>query len=845
MDEATRKQFFAALEKQRRLRQAGTASDQSEIRSVLDQLGVGKEHRADPSALDLPPELRNHPLYEVQRELGRGGMGVVYLAKNKIMDRLEVLKVINKKLLDRPGAMDRFLREIRSAAKLSHPNVVIAYNALPLGDLLVFGMEYVPGEDLAQVVKNYGGPLPVLNACYYTQQVVLGLQAAFEKGMVHRDIKPHNLILAKDGNKHIVKILDFGLAKARSEGKTQHQLTATGQMMGTPDYMPPEQWLDAAHADIRADIYSLGCTLYYLLAGSAPFKGDNLPELWEAHRSRPPQPLNEVRSEVPAALAAVVAKMLAKKPAERYQTPIEVAQALLPFLNAATRGPSVVETKARPQGVRQVTVEAFRRETVTEGRSTLGGACQRLATELVQRPSAFPMTNRRWLLLVASLATVLLMLSIGLWAGGALKVTTKYGTIVLQNLPDEAEVVVDGERVKVKLENGKAIEIAAGKKHQLQVKMEGFKVWAKEVEIDSGGRLPISVRLEPLLPVPAAATNPAPQAPEPPNTSAQPGKAPLVSPAANANKETSPAANANEAAPSAPIASKAAPPSPIANKDKKITNSIGMDLVLIPAGKFLMGSPKDEAGHSDEEGPQHEVEITHDFYLGKYDVTRGQFRAFVNDTGYKTEAEKDGKGGWGHPGWKRSPKYNWRDLGFVQTDEHPVVNVTWNDAKAFCAWLSRKEDRTYRLPTEAEWEFACRAGTTTRFWFGDDERALARHANVADASFRRAVGTGLGIVGDDGYAFTAPVGRFAANPWGLYDMHGNVWQWCEDYYGPYQGLKSRDPLRQEKDKVDCHVLRGGSWDTGSAGDFRAAFRCWSPRPTNYSIGFRLCFRWTN
>jgi len=185
---------------------------------------AGQASTTPPFVPDLPQELRDLPQYEVQRELGHGGMGVVYLARNKLMDRLEVLKVVNKAMLDRPGAIDRFVREIRSAAKLSHPNVVIAHNAMQLGELLVFTMEYVPGEDLARVIKNYGGPLPVLNACYYVQQAVLGLQHAFEKGMVHRDIKPHNLILSKQDKKHTVKILDFGLAKARSEGETQHDL---------------------------------------------------------------------------------------------------------------------------------------------------------------------------------------------------------------------------------------------------------------------------------------------------------------------------------------------------------------------------------------------------------------------------------------------------------------------------------------------------------------------------------------------------------------------------------------------------------------------------------------------
>ena len=143
-------------------------------------------------------------------------MGVVYLAKNKLMDRLEVLKVVNKTLLDRPGAVERFLREIRSAAKLSHANVVAAYSAVQVGDLLAFAMEYVEGQDLAAVVKTQG-PLPVAHACYYVQQAALGLQHAFEKNMVHRDIKPQNLILAREGKKHIVKVLDFGLAKVMRE----------------------------------------------------------------------------------------------------------------------------------------------------------------------------------------------------------------------------------------------------------------------------------------------------------------------------------------------------------------------------------------------------------------------------------------------------------------------------------------------------------------------------------------------------------------------------------------------------------------------------------------------------
>ena len=287
----------------------------------------------------MPPGLADHPDYEIIRELGRGGMGVVYLARNKLMGRLEVLKVVGGHLVERPGVRDRFLREVQSAAKLQHKNIVTAYSAMRLGESIVLAMEYVEGDDLAKVVKS-GGPLPVVHACYFIYQAALGLQHAHERGMVHRDIKPANLILAREGKKAVVKVLDFGLAKVTSEGQADSGLTREGQMLGTPDYIAPEQIRDAQSADIRADIYSLGCTFYYLLTGGPPFRGDSLWDVYQAHFSMDAGPLNLVRPEVPVELAALVAKMMAKEPGRRFQTPGEVAQALTPFFKpGASPGP--------------------------------------------------------------------------------------------------------------------------------------------------------------------------------------------------------------------------------------------------------------------------------------------------------------------------------------------------------------------------------------------------------------------------------------------------------------------------------------------------------------------------
>jgi formylglycine-generating enzyme required for sulfatase activity len=232
---------------------------------------------------------------------------------------------------------------------------------------------------------------------------------------------------------------------------------------------------------------------------------------------------------------------------------------------------------------------------------------------------------------------------------------------------------------------------------------------------------------------------------------------------------------------------------------KQITNSIGMKLTLVPSGEFMMGSKesaeetaaffKKTYGGDDlnadtfkNEHPQHRVTITHPFYLGTYHVTRGQFRKFVADTAFKTDSEKAEKpGAWGWDPDKKqfgfNEKYSWQNAGFEQSDEHPVVNVSWNDAVAFCNWLRKKEGKTYRLPTEAEWEYACRAGTTTLYYNGDDPEGLTKVGNVADATlkakFRDWPRT---IRASDGYVFTAPVGKFNPNAFGLYDMHGNAWQ---------------------------------------------------------------------
>jgi serine/threonine protein kinase len=469
---------------------------------------TGSQMIAPPPSDTLPPGLANHRDYEIVRELGRGGMGVVYLAQNKLMGRLEVLKVVGSHLSSRPGVLDRFHREIRSAANLHHNNIVTAYAALRFDEGLVLAMEYVEGHDLARMVK-VKGQLPVAHSCNYIHQAANGLQHAYERGMVHRDIKPANLILASSGKNAIVKVLDFGLAKVTSEGRIDGSLTREGQMLGTPDFISPEQIRDAQSADTRADIYSLGCTLYYLLTGAPPFRGDNLWDIYQAHLSMDAAPLNLARPDVPAELGALVAKMMAKEPARRFQTPGEVASVPAPYFKTAAAAKADWRTEFSG-------VVGHDEATATSAggigpmpaltAASLGGPivtqAEAPALEDSKPPSAAPNPpvserssgRRRWLWASVAAAVLVLGMLVAFWQ--ILKVTTADGMIELVNLPKGAEVFVDGHKIDVTFtRSGKHAMIRSRPgKHAISVLYDGFEITGDEIIVDAGGIKPFVVR---------------------------------------------------------------------------------------------------------------------------------------------------------------------------------------------------------------------------------------------------------------------------------------------------------------------------------------------------------------
>jgi serine/threonine protein kinase len=362
---------------------------------VRDDL-ASAPNSGSPSPPCVPEPLVAHHRYRIIGLIQQGGMGTVFRAEHLFLKRLVALKVINQHLIHNQKMRMRFLKEMQAAAQLSHPNIVSVYDADVAGDISFLVMELVDGVALDRVVKHRG-PLPIRQSCEYAQQTALGMQHALECDILHRDIKPNNLMLTPQGK---IKILDFGLAGYLSEivaedldfeldpslqeasSQTEEpapmktmpcawRLTSRG--MGTPDFLAPELALDALRADIRADIYSLGCTLYYLLTGRVPFPGGSMREKMNRHLSTPPVPLVELRPEVPARLAAVVDRMMAKAPEHRYAAPTDVIEALKPLASLERGIVMVVDDDPYARTVLSIGLEGqgFTVQVAGDGREAL------------------------------------------------------------------------------------------------------------------------------------------------------------------------------------------------------------------------------------------------------------------------------------------------------------------------------------------------------------------------------------------------------------------------------------------------------------------------------------------
>lgn len=615
--------------------------------------------------------LGNYLLLDI---LGAGGMGRVFKARHRRLQRSVALKTLTAQSAADVELIERFRREARAVARLAHPNIVAAYDADEADGVHFLVMELIDGPNLSDLVRRRG-PLPITEAVRYTLDAARGLAYAHAQGFVHRDVKPSNLVLDTSGS---VKLLDLGLARAAAPDAAG-ELTLVGDVVGTAEYMSPEQAFDTRSVDARADIYGLGATLYRLVTGELMYRAETPLGLIAAHRDRPVPPLGETRDDVPRWLETLYKKMVAKDPADRPQTMDEVVATL----------------------------------------ERSGRASRRKAT----RPAADDSPS-------SSVAS-----------------------------PVFVEASASGEDLQVAAPECEAshAELAAPAS-------------------DAGAHSPAGQRVPPLaaLAALAAAIGLIVLLSWRESTGVV---APSHDPAATADSTRELVRQWSRYLAAAEIE----------------TNSLGMQLALIPPGEFLPSG--DMAGSA---GP---IEVPRAFYCGTQEVTVGQFRRFVEEAGYRTAAELSSAAG------------TWRQpAALAQTDRHPVVEIAPADAQAFCDWLSRREAARYRLPTEDEWEHACRAGGHGVWWFGDDPALLDGCAWYAERGQQR----------------THQVGLLEPNPFGLHDLLGNAAEWCA----------------QRADaggaSFSGYVLRGGSWSAAGPRQLHTSARGASPAGGHSaSSGFRV------
>jgi WD40 repeat protein/serine/threonine protein kinase len=410
--------------------------------------------------------------YHLLDTLGQGGMGRVFKARHRLMNRIVAIKVIRPDRVASPEAIARFRREVQAAARVAHPNIVLAYDAAQFGDSHFLVMEYVEGTDLARLVAERG-PLAVNRACDYVHQALCGMQHAHECGLVHRDLKPANLLLAK--RDEIVKVLDLGLARFQHDDpQDAGSLTSEGIVMGTPDYMAPEQSLDSRRADIRADIYSLGCTLYHLLTGRPPFPGGTAMEKFVRHREIDPIPVWTLCPAMPRSLGDELRRLMAKRPDERYQTPGAAAAALEQYC----RGASQVGSRADSLKTRARSAPIFE---PTEGGSALAVIDQIVTDdqleELMPKVKAPFASGRRqtWVAIVASSIAALILIACFVAAQVVLRIKHP-----------------SGEETEVRVPSGSKIEI--GSKGDVRVDLPGKAATSRR----KTAKVPLLIPAEPL-----------------------------------------------------------------------------------------------------------------------------------------------------------------------------------------------------------------------------------------------------------------------------------------------------------------------------------------------------------
>ena len=663
-------------------------------------------------ALCLPEEFGR---YRIERELGRGGMGAVFLAHDRELDRPVALKAPHPQLVSaRDGFLERFRREGRAMATVQHPNVCPIYDVGLFAGWHFFTMAYIEGETLSARLQR-GERFDHRAAAMLVHRVALAVHRIHQAGVLHRDLKPGNIMIDREDEPIV---MDFGLARHERPG--ERDLTHSGLLVGTPAYMAPEQ-IELLHGEIGppTDVYALGVILYELLCGKRPFDGTNASILGKVLFAPVASP-SEIQGDVPADLEAVCLKAMSRSRADRYSS----AKALADDLAAWLAVPDEVAQR-KPRG----DVPSLR---------------------LLRWPQGI--RRERWIAALGlGVAAVVLFVGMG-------RFFRPPHERFFPPPPHDRRFPPPHER--------RGFPVPAGPAH--------VGVAPSNAAVGVGDQKPAENG------TPAFATAPF-----------------------NADQAS---ALQNEWAKSL-------------GEPVEFTPAAGLRFRLIPPGEFVMGAPDSDRDAAADEKPQHTVRLPHPIYAAVHEVTVGQYRRFVEATGYQTMAEQANRGSHdarrvNHLDW------TWRRHHYEPADDSPVSCISWLDARQFLAWLSKEIGRPCRLPTEAEWEYLCRAGSTEPFWWGAD-----RDAARLD-SFEKPPSLPL------------KVGRYAPNAFGICDTHGSVWEWCLDGQRTYTSSRTEDPTGS-LDPALPHVVRGGGWTTAWP-SLRATRRAVEALDYSHSsLGFRV------
>jgi serine/threonine-protein kinase PpkA len=724
--------------------------------------------------------------YQIEREIGHGGMATVYQAVQTSLERPVALKVMAPVLAADTTFGERFLKEAKTVASLTHPNILAIHDVGAVGPYNYIAMEYVSGGDLKQRIKQ---GISAEHTLRVIKQVAAALDHAHHQGIIHRDIKPENILFRED---ETAVLTDFGIAKSVDSNT---QMTITGMSIGTPRYMSPEQAQGKSGLDGRSDLYSLGVVLYESLTGKVPFDAETPVGIALKH-------VQAAVPELPDDLSryqALIDNLMAKDPADRYAVGSELVKHIDHIL-AGKKLPRPIAAK--------------------------------------HAASKTPSSGLRWLAAVLVVAVV---------AGAGIYLTRRKPTDSNTPLPPivEEKQLFTVPQPSVS-ETPQSSKIKAGK--QPDDKPSGHQTMAPEDEpqqakikqlLNSAERDLTAMRLTSPKGNNAAQKYRNVLALEPQNAEALKGLAKIVGKyimlsdeaistlsydqaerylnsamqfnlktdlIEQARKRVRAARNAHaeKTRTTAPPKPKEQP-APAAHTSPKhgdkFSNALGMNFIFVAPGSFMMGSPKSEPGRSGNEG-QHLVTLSKGYWLQTTEITQAQWVLVMGSN---------------------PSHFKGIDL--------PVESVSWNDTQLFIEKLNQKENPkiTVRLPSEAEWEYAARAGTTTAFAFGNC--LSTQQANYIGSSPLR-------DCEKNGYLKkTSDTGSLAPNAWGFYDMHGNVLEWCQDWTGTYPNEAVTDPAGPDKGRYK--VIRGGSWRLGAAASRSAARNRYKPTRRSSSLGFRL------